>query len=106
MQTLAPLVDQIREIAQDKLPSRRTLKLQAFDDGDYDLVVFHSPGPGEREQILYERDTGIVRWQYLKNPSMNKEFISEEAGTLLTTTFEERKERRITTIDPPTEPTG
>lgn len=101
MQTLAPIVDQLREIARSELSEPQALKIALWDDGDYDIRVYHQMGFDTREQILYDNETWEVRYQYWKGVQWHSEFVSEEEGTVRTATFEETEDRVLTTIEPP-----
>lgn len=78
---LAPIADQVREIAQEELGTPQTMHLKLWDDGDYDIYVFRSMGDEEREQIVYDNETGAVHYQYRKGVSFRTVFVSEEAGS-------------------------
>lgn len=101
MEPLAPIADQIREIAQEELGTPRTLHLKLWDDGDYDIYVFHGMGDEEREQIVYDNDTGAVSYQYRKGVSFKTVFVSEEAGLYTEPVYDVDEERQITVIEPP-----
>lgn len=99
---IAPIADQIREIAQQELSEPRTMHLKLWNDGDYDIYVFHSMGKEEREQIVYDNEIGAVSYQYRKGVSFETVFVSEEAGSYTKPVYDVSKERQITTIAPPT----
>jgi len=101
IEPLAPVLDRVREIAQEELPPPRACKIQLWDDGDYDIWIYHKYDADEREQVVYDCETGEVRWQYLKNPSTKSKFVSEVVGTEHQITYEQHDERVVTTIEPP-----
>lgn len=102
MEPLAPIVDQVRQIAQEELEAPRTMHVKLWDDGDYDIYVFHSMGDEEREQIVYDNETGAVHYQYRKGVSFRTVFVSEEAGSYTEPVYDVDEESRIMKIDPPT----
>lgn len=105
VQALAPLIDHLRELAADELPSPQTCKVRFWDDGDYDVVVYHSRGPNSREQLVYNRETGEVKWQYWKqDPDWeppNPEEIPDCDERIIEPDLLESNERTITTLTPP-----
>lgn len=101
---LAPIADRIREIAREELGAPRTMHIKLWDDGDYDIYVFHSMGEDEREQIVYDGTTGVVSYQYRKGVSFEMVFVSEEAGSYTEPVYDVDEERQITTIEPPNSP--
>ena len=104
MTTIAPLVDQLQDIARDELPAPRTCRATLWDDGDYDIVIYHSHGEDEEQAITYDVNTGDVVWKYRKNGDW---VVDEDApdgegyGTAHGREYEESETRWITTIDPP-----
>lgn len=103
IQPLAPIADKIREIAQEELGTPQTMHLKLYDDGDYYIYVFHSMGEEEREQIVYDHETGAVSYQYRKGVSFETVFVSEEAGSYTEPVYDVSEERQLTTIVPPAE---
>lgn len=105
VQTLAPLIDTIREIAQEELPPPRTMRINLFDDGDYRIYVFHKVAEDERKQIYYEPDSGVVRWQHCKfAPNQERpdpSDIPEGEERVIETEFAFNKERERTTLESP-----
>ena len=104
MTTMAPLVDQLQDIARDELPAPRTCRVTLWDDGDYDIVIYHNHGAEEEQAITYDVTTGDVVLNYRKNGDW---VVDEDApdgeqyGTAYVQEFEESETRKITTIDPP-----
>ena len=104
MTPLAPLVDQLQEIARTKLPAPRSCRIQLWDDGDYDITISHSQGEDEGQAISYDVDTGDVLWKYRKNGEWvvdGEAETDDRDGTPYTRTFEKSETQRITTIEPP-----
>lgn len=102
IEPLAPIADHVREIAQEELGTPQSMHFKLYDDGDYYIYVFHSMGEEEREQIVYDNETGAVHYQYRKGVSFRTVFVSEEAGSYTEPVYDVDEERLITTIDPPT----
>lgn len=67
MEPLAPIVDRMRELAQDELPSPRTGMIRLWDDDTFDIVIYHSMGDDERQVLRYERTTGEILWEYVQD---------------------------------------
>jgi len=106
MTPLASIVDQLQDIAREELPAPRTCRVELWDDGDYNIVIYLSQGEDAGQVISYDVTTGDVVWKYRKNGEW---VVDEEAedgegyGTPYVREFEESETRRITTIDPPVE---
>ena len=104
MTPIAPLIDQLQDIARDELPAPRTCRVTLWDDGDYDIAIYHSHGEDEEQAITYDVTTGDVVWKYRKNGDW---VVDENApngegyGTAYVREFEESETRLITTIDSP-----
>lgn len=106
MTPLASLTDQLQDIAREELPAPRSCVAKLWDDGDYQLRIYHSHGNDEGQAIDYDVDTGDVRWKYRKNGEwvVDEEKNSEDVkGTPYIREFEESETRTITTIEPPVE---
>jgi hypothetical protein len=69
MVSIAPLIDQLQDIAYEELPAPRTCSVELWDDGDYDIIIYHKHGADETEAIYYDASTGEVVWKYVKNGS-------------------------------------
>lgn len=103
MQTLAPLVDQLIDIAEAELSGGKTCHIRLYDDHTYRIYIEHSYGDGE-EAIVYDRDTGEVYWRdtagarqmYIPDPV-------QPSTTIITHRFIDDAERVVTTIEPPIE---
>ena len=107
MTPLASLIYPLQEIAREELPPPRTCRVKLWDDGDYDIVIYHSPGQDEMESISYDVNTGDVTWEYRKSGEWVVDEDAEDGegyGTPYVQEFEESETRRITTIDPPVGP--
>lgn len=60
MEPLAPIIDQMRELAREEIPTPRSCKVRLWDDGTFDLVIYHSMGDSERQAVRYERSTACT----------------------------------------------
>ena len=67
MTPLASIVDQLQDIAREELPAPRTCRVELCDDGDYNIVIYHSQGEDAGQVISYDVTTGDVVWKYRKN---------------------------------------
>lgn len=107
MEPLAPIIDQIREIARDEIPSPRAMKIALWDDGDYDIHVYHSRGSDERIQVLYDNESGAVLWQHIKlDPDWeipDHEEIPDGEERIVVPEYEFKETRQLSVIDPPEE---
>ena len=106
MTPLASLIDRLQEIAREELPAPRTCHIDLWDDGDYDVVIYHSHGNHELEYVSYDVTTGEVAWNYRKNAEWVVDDDAEDGdgyGTPYVREFEVSESRQITTIDPPVE---
>ena len=104
MTPIAPLVDQLQDIVRDELPAPRTCRVTLWDDGDYEIVIYHNHGEDEDQGIYYDVNTGDDVWKYRKNGDwvVDKDAPDgEQFGTAYVREFEESETRWITTIDPP-----
>ena len=104
MTPLASLVDQLQDIAREELPAPRTCRVELWDDGDYDIVIYHSQGGDASQGISYDVTTGDVLWKFQKNGEWVVDEDAEDGdgyGTPYVREFEESETQQITTIDPP-----
>lgn len=99
MESLAPLVDRLREIADEEVPHPQTLKIRVWDDGDYQIHIFHH-GPQGREQIMYTSGMENPIWQRLKGPSERHVEAPDGNDDILEMEYDERKERQIELNNP------
>lgn len=102
MEPLAPLIDQMIEIAHEELLEPRSCRINLWDDGTFDIVIYHSTGNDEREWITYERSTGEILWQYVSGTRWNTESMSGNE-TLHTPVHDESEVKVIATVEPPYE---
>ena len=65
MEPLAWIVDRMRKLAQDELPSPRGCRIKLWDDGTFDVVIYHSMGDDETQFLRYQRTTSEVTWRWL-----------------------------------------
>ena len=106
MTPLASLVDQLQDIAREELPAPRTCRIELWDDGDYDIVIYHSPVGDAVQYVSYDVTTGSVTWNSRKNSEWVVDDTAEDGdgyGTAYVRKFEASETREITTIDPPVE---
>lgn len=101
VEPLAPIVDQMREIAQKELPTPRAARIHLWDDGDYQIRFYHSMGKDAGQKIEYDPDTGAVTWVYREGVTTESTYVSEGAGTVHEPVYDVREERQITIIEPP-----
>jgi hypothetical protein len=104
IEPVAPIIDRLVEVAHEEIEAPRTLDINAYEDGDIHIRVFHSLGPTSGEQIIYDPNTDEVRRQYWRG---RRQVVDEEAneetpnawGTPTTEEFDEWEEQVITTIE-------
>lgn len=101
MKPLAPIIDQIREIAQGELPAPRAARIYLWDNGNYEIQFYHSMGKDAGQLIEYDNETGAVLWKYREGVTIESTFVSEKAGTVHEPVYDVSEERQITTIEPP-----
>jgi hypothetical protein len=104
MTPLASLIDQLQEIAREELPAPRACRVTLWDDGDYDIVIYHAHGKNKIQCVTYDITTGDVVWNYRENGEWVVDDDAEDGdgyGTAYIQEFEESETRQITTIDPP-----
>jgi hypothetical protein len=100
MEPLARIVDRMRELAQDELPSPRTSKIRLWDDGTFDVVIYHSMGDDERQALRYERTTGEILWESVQGADWEVHSLSGNE-TVYEPTYEESEVRVLATVEPP-----
>lgn len=99
MEPLAPIVDRMREIAHEEIPSPRTCRVKLWDDGTFRAYIYNKSGD-EYQGINYERTTGeVVRIRMKQGDYETATFAGGE--TLYTPTYDEYEVRTITTVEPP-----
>lgn len=100
MEPLAPIVDQMRDLAREEIPAPRTCKVHLWDDGTVDVKIYHGMGDDEFQVVRYERWTSEIVWEHLRG---HKWRTTTFAGgeTLQEREFEERDLRVLTTVEPP-----
>jgi hypothetical protein len=106
MTPLASLIDRLQKIAREELPAPQTCRVELWDDGEYDVVIYHGLGNDEMEYVSYDITTGEVAWNYRKNGEWVVDDDAEDGdgyGTSYIQEFEASESRRITTIEPPVE---
>ena len=100
LKPLAPIVDQMRIIADDELPSPQTCRVQLFDDGTFRVSIFHSMGHDETQAIIYDRATSEIYWEHSKGSRTHSTRLTG-GETLIESSPEERDVRVIATVEPP-----
>lgn len=100
MEPLAPIIDQMREIAQEELPEPRTCRIRLWDDGTFDAYIYHSESKDEGQSIRYERTTSEILWEHRKG-IVRKEIPLSGGEIILESTCDEYNARVITTVNPP-----
>jgi hypothetical protein len=95
MESLAPLIDRLREIADEEVPHPQTLEVRVWDDGDYSIRIFHKYGPKAMEQIVYHSRSGEAVWQRLKGPSSKQADGPDGYEGAIEMEYDEREERRV-----------
>ena len=100
MAPLAPIVDRMRQLATEELPSRRSCKIRLYDDGDFDIIIYHSMGSDERQQLRYERTTGEILWEHPQGARYESEsMVGSE--TLHVPVYDNFEVRVVDTVEPP-----
>jgi hypothetical protein len=100
MAPLAPIVDRMRELARDELPSPRTCTIRLCDDDTFDIVIYHSMGDDERQALRYERTTGEIIWEHMQGADWEAQSLSGNE-TVYESTFETAEVRVLATVEPP-----
>jgi hypothetical protein len=100
MKPLAPIVDKMRKLAREELPSPRTCKIRLWDDGTFDVVIYHSRGEDERESLRYERTTGEVLWEHARGIGWRSESLTG-GESVHEPVVEEADVRVVARLDPP-----
>ncbi len=100
MESLAPLVDRMRALAAEELPSPRACKIELWDDGTYDIILYHSMGKDERQQLRYERTTGEILWEHFQGAQWESESFSG-GETLYEAAYDAVDVRVVDTVEPP-----
>lgn len=100
MEPLAPIVDQLIDLARAELPAPRACRIKLWDDGTFDAYVYHSPSTDERCSVRYERTTGEILYEYVKGGGWEEhEFAGGE--TLHVPVHEEHEAWVLTRVEPP-----
>ena len=100
MAPLAPIVDRMRELATDELPSRRSCKIHLYDDGTFEILIYHSMGSSERQQLRYERTTGEILWEHFEGAQHESESMGGNE-TLHKPVYDNVEVRVVDTVEPP-----
>lgn len=100
MAPLAPLVDRMRELALEEVPAPRTAKIRLWDDGTFDVGIYHAMDADERQGLRYERTTGEILWEHVRGARMKSESLAENE-TIHEPAYEESDVRVVATVEPP-----
>lgn len=100
MEPLAPLVDRMRALATEELPAPRTCKIRLWDDGTFDVVIYHGMGDDERQWLRYERTTGEILWEYVRGARWVSESLTGNE-MIYEPAYEESDVRVVATVEPP-----
>lgn len=100
MGPLAPIVDEMRELAREELPAPRTCEVRLWDDSTFDVVIYHSMGDDERQSLRYERTTGEVFWEYARGAGWRSESLTG-GETVHEPVVEESDVRVLARFEPP-----
>jgi len=103
MKPLAPIVDQLKEIARQEIPAPRTCLVHLYDDYTFRIRIEHRYGDDEIEGIVYAHDSENVYWRDTAGAERVKIDDPDHEGTIITTRFAEDAERVVATIPPPFE---
>lgn len=101
IEPLAPIVDQMRVLAREELPSPRSCKIRLWDDGTFDVFFYHSSGD-ESQFVRYDRSTSEILWEYGEGGSWRREELTGNE-TVLEPRIAETDVRVLATVDPPYE---
>jgi len=100
MEPLAPIIDRMRELATEELPASRSCRVELWEDGTFDITIFHSMPGDDWQQLTYERTTGEILWEHFRGAQQEIESFSGDE-TLQTTSYEEVDLRVVDTVEPP-----
>ncbi|GAB3033978.1 hypothetical protein GCM10025298_23670 [Natronobiforma cellulositropha] len=73
-----------------------------WDDGTFDVIIYHTMGQREGQWIRYERTTSEIIWRHVTGAHREMESVTGNE-TLITSAFEESDVRVIATVEPPYE---
>lgn len=100
MKPLAPIIDRMRDLAQDELPAPRTCRVRLWDDDTFDVVIYHSMGDDEKQWLRYERTTSEILWEYVRGARWEPESLTGNE-TVYEPAYEESEVRVIEIVEPP-----
>lgn len=100
IEPLAPLVDRMRDLAMKELPAPQTCKIRLWDDDTFDIIIYHSMGKDERQQLRYERTTGEILWEHFRGARWESESLTGNE-TVVESVYEASDVRVIATVEPP-----
>lgn len=100
MEPLAPIIDQLREIAENEIPAPRTCRIRLWDDGTFDAHVYHAMGDNERQVVRYERTTSEIVWEH-RNGARWQETPLSGGETIIEPAFDDCTVRVIESVEPP-----
>jgi len=100
MEPLAPIIDQMRDLAKEEVPAPRTCQVRLWDDGTVSAYLFHSVNDDETKLIRYERTTGEIVWEHHTGARWEKIPLSGYES-IVKPAFDESTVRVLTTVEPP-----
>ncbi len=103
MEPLAPIVDEVRDLAAEELPAPKTLRVYLWDDGTYDICAYHNNGEHEQERVVFDPEAGEIRWEYCLSGGLEERGIYGTNQSVLDPIINERRERHLRSIEAPSE---
>lgn len=99
LEPLAPIFDQMREIAKHELPASQTGLIKLYADGTFRAGIWHKTNNG-RKTIRYERETSEIIWEHTRG--YHKETTELTGGeTIYAPAYDSQSVRTIAFVDPP-----
>jgi len=102
MAPLAPIVDRMRDLAVDEIPSPRTCKVHLWDDDTFNVVIYHSRGEEDTIRLHYERTTGEIIWEHIQGGSWTPSSVTD-TESLYEPACGQVQVRLLETVTPPYE---
>lgn len=100
MESLAPLIDHMQELVREELPAPQTCKLRLWDDGTFNIQIYHYTGDDRRQLLGYERTTSEILCEDVRGARWKGQLRTRNE-TLYESEFDDVDIRVITTIEPP-----
>ncbi|APX95397.1 hypothetical protein [Natronorubrum daqingense] len=101
IQPLVPIIDEMQAIAKKALPEPHTCRIRLWDDGTFDVHIYHNSIGDEMEVIRYDRTTSEITWERVVDATWDLTTFAD--GTTVTEPTAEREVRVLTTVTPPYE---